>query len=64
MWLSARLCKQQTNIEVFYVMRCSFPKTFSLDFQSLLEVVWKNTVSMETALRQRFGTKSDEESAF
>ena len=44
-------CKQQTNIKVFYVTRRSFLTTSSKDFQSLLEVVWKNTARMEIPLR-------------
>ena len=39
------LRKQQMNIEVSYVMR------FIFLLQSLLEVVWKNTASIATALR-------------
>ena len=40
------LHKQQTNIEVFYVTCCSFLHSIKQG----LEVVWKNTASIETAL--------------
>ena len=54
------LRKQQTNIEVFLLCAVVFYKTSSKDFLSLLEVVWKNTAFMKTAIRKRLATKSDE----
>ena len=54
------LRKQQTNIEVFKLYTVVFYTTSRKEFLTLLEIVWKNTTSVQTTLRWWFATKSYE----
>ena len=45
------LHKQQTNIEMFSVMRVIVNTSASKDFQSLIAVVWKNTACTRTSVK-------------
>ena len=57
------LCKQQTNITVFYIMRCSFLH----NLEQRLSVFDRGCVekySVETSPRYRLASKSDQVSVF
>ena len=52
--------RKMSNIEVFMLCALIFYATTSKDVLSLLEVVWKITACLETALRLWIFTKTDE----